>query len=156
MNLSFHYASEPFLPTIEDVKLAQETSRKIAAHMQPKEVMNLRIWDQQGSAADIQLPASIVRLLLDMLEQVANGNAISLLPLQAELTTQQAADILNVSRPFLVKLLDEGEIPSRKVGSHRRVKARDILAYKQDIYTKRNQVLDNLTSEAQELNWGYE
>ena len=156
MNLSYQHISQPVLPSKEDVVLAQKTSRKLAAYMQPERVMGLKIQDDEGNEVDIELPASIVRLLLDMLEQVANGNAITLLPLHAELTTRQAADLLNVSRPFLVQLLEKGEIPFRNVGSHKRVRAQDLLAYKQHIYDKRSQVLDELTAEAQKLKWGYE
>lgn len=156
MNLSFQHTNEPVLPSKEDVILAQETSRKLAAYMQPQQVLNLKIQDQEGNEESIGLPPAAVRLLLDMLEQMANGNAISLLPIHAELTTNQAADLLNVSRPYLIKLLEKGDIPFHRVGSHRRVKAKDILAYKKESYTRRTEALNELTAQAQELKWGYD
>lgn len=156
MDITSQHINTPHLPSPEDVLLARETSRKLAANMEARQIMNLKIQNQQGSEVALELPASAVRLLLDILEQMANGNAVTLTPLHAELTTRQAADLLRVSRPFLIKLLDEGEIPYRKVGTHRRILAKDVLAYKQDIYEKRSQVLDELTAEAQELKWGYD
>ena len=78
------------------------------------------------------------------------------MPVHGELTTNQAAEILNVSRPFLIKLLDEGKIAHTKVGSHRRIKVQDIIAYKQESYIRKSKALDELTEQAQDLNWDYE
>ena len=153
MNLSHE---EPLLPSHEEVLMAQETGRKLAAFIRPEEGISFKVQDKEGKETEMELPASIARILLDMLEQVANGKAISFLPLNAELSTSQAAELLKVSRPFFIKMLEDGELPFRKVGSHRRVMLEDILAYKREIYKKRMEVLDDLTEEAQKLKLGYD
>ena len=94
-------------------------------------------------------------LFAQVLTEMAQGNAVTLVPIHAELTTQEAAELLNVSRPFVVKLLDEGAIPSRKVGTHRRVLFDDVMAYKRDIDSKRLKALEELGELDQELRLGY-
>ena len=103
----------------------------------------------------IQLPAAAVALLMDILEAMAAGRGITIIPENAELTTVEAADVLNVSRPFLIKLLDEGAIPHRKVGTHRRVRMEDVMNYKTKIDAEREAVLDQLVADAQEHDMGY-
>ncbi len=153
MEYSSQHINDPILPSQEEVILARETSRKLAQSIEPEQIISLKI---KGKEGELDLPASAVRLLLDVLEQMANGNAVTLTPLHAELSTNQAAALLRVSRPFLIKLLEEGEIPFRKVGRHRRVLAKDVLAYRQSIFEKRSKALDELTDQAQNLNWGYD
>jgi excisionase family DNA binding protein len=86
---------------------------------------------------------------------MANGHAVTVMPVQAELTTQQAADLLGGSRPYLVRLLEDGRIPFHKVGTHRRVRAADVMQYKARRRGESRQVLDELTREAQDLGLGY-
>ncbi len=97
------------------------------------------------------LPPSVVRVLVRLLNEMGQGNAVTLTPVRAELTTQQAADLFNVSHPHLVKLLDEGIIPSHKVGAHRRVQTEDLLTYKREFLAKRHAALDELQALSQEL-----
>ena len=92
-----------------------------------------------------------MRLLREILDHVSHGDGVTLTPLHAELTTRQAADLLQVSRTHLVRLLDEGRIPCRMVGSHRRVRTSDILTLRRDTEIRRKQALDQLTARDQEL-----
>jgi excisionase family DNA binding protein len=103
----------------------------------------------------IVVPNVAISLLLEILTQMAQGNAVTLMPYHAELTTQQSADLLNVSRPFLVKLLESGELAHRMVGKHRRVLLQDVMTYKESIDRARNETLNELVAQAQDLNMGY-
>lgn len=98
----------------------------------------------------INIPEPIYQVLLQVVHAMASGKAISIIPQQQELTTQQAAELLNVSRPYLIKLLEQGEIPHIKVGSHRRVRFDDLINYKQQRDVKRDQLLTELTQMSQE------
>ena len=98
----------------------------------------------------ITIPEPIYQVLLQVVHAMASGKAISIIPQQQELTTQQAAEFLNVSRPYLIKLLEQGEIPHIKVGSHRRVRFDNLMNYKQQRDVKRDQLLTELTQMSQE------
>jgi excisionase family DNA binding protein len=111
--------------------------------------------DGEGRAVSVTVPREAFDLFLEILGQMANGNAVTIVPVHAELTTQEAADVLNVSRPFLVNLLDEGKIAFRLVGTHRRIRVADLLEYKQKDSAHRKAVLDELTAEAEEHGLGY-
>jgi excisionase family DNA binding protein len=148
---------EPVVPTAQEVQLAQTSSRALAACVQATDAQTMTV-TPAGTChtATVTLPTVAVQLLMQILEHMAHGSAVTVLPVPAELTTQQAAELLHVSRPYLVKLLDAGEIPSRKVGTHRRVRYQDLVAYKQRIDAERRKALDALAAQAQELQMGYE
>ena len=155
MPASLSDSFETVAPTEADTQLARESSRKLAAHKLGKRAsVRIQVLDDP-KAETVALPASALRLLQHILTEMAQGNAVTLIPIHAELTTQQAADLLNVSRPFLVGLLESGQIPHRKVGTHRRVLFRDLMAYKQKNDAERLKALAELTAQAQELNMGY-
>jgi len=141
----------PVAPSEHDSRLARESSRRLSPFA--KQDIFLRIRDEEGP--EIELPAAAVQLLVHLLTQMAEGNAVTLMPIHAELTTQQAADLLGVSRPFLVKEIDEEKIPYRKVGTHRRVLFVDLMRYKATMDSKRHEALDELSRLSQELDMGY-
>jgi excisionase family DNA binding protein len=109
-----------------------------------------------GEARAVPVPVYAVQALVQVLAEIGAGNAVSVMPVHAELTTQQAADLLNVSRPFLVQLLERGEIPYHKVGSHRRVRHQDVIAWKEQVDADRGKALDALVEQGQALGMGYE
>ena len=111
--------------------------------------------------ADGDLPARVVvpraslELFVRILGEMAGGNAVTIVPVHAELTTQQAAELLNVSRPFMVKLLEDGHVPFRLVGTRRRVRFEDLARFRQRGDEERKKVMDELTAEAQRLGLDY-
>lgn len=148
---------ETVTPTEADTKLAQESSRRLAKILgaKRKKPLCLRIQPDDAPNETIAIPVSAFRMLADILTEMARGNAVTLIPVHVELTTQQAADLLNVSRPFLIDQLEKGRIPFRKVGTHRRILFQDLRAYKQEIDRNRLKALVELAAQAQELGMGY-
>lgn len=142
------------LPTPETVREAQAALGELAPEKAPKPVARIGVREGGGNRS-VVVPRQAFELFLEVLGQLANGNGVTIIPVQAELTTQQAADLLNVSRPHLIGLLEAGKIPFRRVGSHRRVSARDLLAYKKLDDAQRAEAAAELTAEAQRLGLGY-
>jgi excisionase family DNA binding protein len=147
---------ETVAPTEADALLARESSRRLATHkLGKRSSVRLQLLADGDEAETVVVPASALRLFLHLLVEMSQGNAVTLIPTHAEMTTQQAADLLHVSRPYVVKLLDEGRIPCRTVGKYRRVRFDDLMAYKRKDDEARAKILDQLTAEAQELGMGY-
>ncbi len=152
---------ETILPTLADTELARESSGKLSRllgkHPAGGQFSDFKLRLQADDEPDevLVIPVSAFHLLTDILTQMAQGNAVTLMPVQAELTTQQAANILNVSRPFLIGLIKDNKIPCRKVGTHRRIRFDDLMAYKQKIDKQRLHTLEELAREAKELDMGY-
>ncbi len=147
---------ETVTPSEADTRLAEESSRRLT-RLLGKRRRNLCLSVQADDEVEqsVAIPVPAFRLLTDILIQMAQGNAVTLMPVHAELTTQQAADLLNVSRPFLIRLIEEGQIPFRKVGTHRRVRFDDLTAYKRQADQERLKALEELAAEAQKHSMGY-
>ncbi|MCA3277274.1 MAG: excisionase family DNA-binding protein [Roseomonas sp.] len=141
-------------PSKDEVAMARTSGQRLALLARSGRSVTMRVRDA-GDEETIELPAGAVKLLVEILEDMASGRAVTIVPQNAELTTQQAADFLNVSRPFLVQLLEEQKLPYRKVGTHRRVRFEDVFLYKEKIDSERRKVLDALAVEAQDLGMGY-
>jgi len=157
MSLSAYIKPGTTTPTQQEQQLAEASSRVLATYVKSKESFcQIRVIQEDNATQDVTIPAGAFELLVEILTQMARGNAVTLTPVHAELTTQEAADILNVSRPYLVKLIESNEIPCRKVGTRRRVRYQDLMDYKQRIDEQRMKVLDELAAEAEELNMGYD
>jgi len=122
--------SEPVQPTAEISALAADASRRLFRVIASTQKDTCVVRFEGAPEEPVVLPAAAVRLLGALLNELAKGNAVTLMPLHAELTTQEAADLLNVSRPFMVGLLESGQVPYHKVGTHRRVRFADLMIYK--------------------------
>jgi excisionase family DNA binding protein len=143
------------LPTAHEAEEAKITSRALSKYAY-NERLHIKVANNNNEPEDLILPSYAINLLLEILTEMSKGNAITVMPIHAELSTQETAELLNVSRPHLVELLEQGKIPFRKVGTHRRVLAKDVFDYKQHIDADRLKVLNELTAQAQELGMGYE
>jgi len=141
--------------TDDDARMAQESATLLARHLCGPGPFQLEIRAEHQRGDVLRVPTSAVQLLAAILTEMGQGNSVTLLPTHAELTTQQAADYLNVSRPFLIGLLGRGAIPYRKVGTHRRIGLRDLVEYRKSSDNEARQMLDDLAAEAQELGLGY-
>lgn len=141
---------EPVLPSEQDAMLALESSRTLARFLDD-DGLDLEIVEDHKRAG-IKLPPAAVRLLLDILTQMSEGAAVTLIPYHAELTTQQCADLLNVSRKhFVEEILGNGLVPFRKVGTHRRVRFDDLMAFRKKDDAERQRALDELAAISEEL-----
>jgi len=144
-------AAQP-LPTDAEADLARESSRLLAACIGQGATAKLRVIDGDD---DIVVPVRAMRLLVNILEQMGEGKGVIVLPIKAELTTQQAADFLNVSRPYLIGLLERGQIEFRKIGKHRRVCLENLVKFQAESRKKQEAALEELARQAQELGMGY-
>lgn len=137
------------VPDETDSELAATASRELARAS--KASVSVRLED----GTDLQLPKAVTPLLIKILTEMAQGNAVTLIPLHAELTTQEAANLLSISRPYLNKLLERGDIAHHKVGSHRRIKFQDLESYRIAREKHRQYSLSELAKQAQEEGMGY-
>jgi excisionase family DNA binding protein len=137
------------VPTESDSELAKTASRTLARAKGQAVKVTL------DDGKELTLPKAITELLVRVLTELSNGNMVSIMPVHAELTTQEAANHLNVSRPFLIKLLENGKLPYHRVGSHRRVRYGDLKQFMAEHEKVREAAMQKLADEAQELGLGY-
>lgn len=132
-------------PSVEEIDAARTAARQFSKLDHGASISFIP--DSNGSEAKVEpitIPANIFRTIIKMLVEMGNGNAVAVVPVSAELTTQQAADLLNVSRPHLVKLLSKNEIPYRMVGTHRKLLAREVLNYREKAVLERRAALTSM------------
>lgn len=142
---------EPIQPTEKVSALAADASRRLFRVMGSSQKETCVIRFEGAPDEPVVLPAAAVRMLGALLAELAKGNAVTLMPHHAELTTQEAADLLNVSRPFLVSLLESGQVPYHKVGTHRRVLFADLMIYKRRRDEQSEAALRELAALSQDL-----
>ena len=142
--------TDPTIPSDQDARLAREASRALDQH-DAGESLRVQVAKGGCEVTTVELPPAASKLIFQMLEEMGKGHAVTLLPTEAEITTQQAAELLNVSRPFLVGMIEKGELPARMVGNQRRLPLADVLAYKAANRAKRLEALREMTEIDQEL-----
>ena len=149
----FTYRQLP--PSEREATIARTSKQLLSRYAREDQSLTVQVMDADHEEP-IELPAGAVSLLLDILGAMASGQGVTIIPEDAELTTVQTADILHVSRPFLIKLLEEGQIPYHRVGKHRRIRMEDVMNYKRAIDEQREAVLDQLVADAQKQDMGYD
>jgi excisionase family DNA binding protein len=137
-------------PSESDAELARTAASRIIPFVRGQASQTAYLTFADGKES-IVLPSGSLEIFNSILESMAAGHGIMIFPQYAELTTMEAADILNVSRPYLIGLLEKKEIPYRLVGRHRRIRMEDILEYKERIDREREAILDQMVAEAEEL-----
>jgi excisionase family DNA binding protein len=148
----------PQLPSDDEIAQAREASRQLARLLparaddsggQPMPALRLVTDDNRHEM--IAIPPGALRLLVDLLTQLGQGRSVTVMPQNVELTTQEAADYLNVSRPYVVSLIEQNRLPARKVGTRRRVALEDLLRFDEQQQAQRRAALDELARIDQEL-----
>jgi len=143
--LAFKDMDEAEAPSEQDKSLARKSSEVIARHL--TDPLSLRV---SGTEFDLtQLPAAALRPIMEFLQHMAQGTPVTMVPLRALLTTQEAADLLRVSRPYLIKLLEGGKIPFKKVGSHRRIEYSAVVKYQRERNVAREKAMEEMSAISQ-------
>lgn len=144
-------------PSAAEQKAAHESRKRLGAAVSGRrgKHVRLQIASEKGAGRAVELPMSAVRLLMKALAELEKGHAVTVVPVHAQLTTQRAADLLGVSRPFLIKEIEAGKLRCDKVGTHRRIAYENFLAYRARMRQTQNDAMDALVEQAQELGMGY-
>ena len=146
------FGREPINPGSEEFPLLEVLRAALEAPGARASAARLLAADGQP----LELPESVYRVLVQTVRELAEGNAVAVLPVRAELTTQEAADLLGVSRPYLIKLIDTGTLPCTvTTGNHRRLRLSDVLAYRRARDEDRRAALDEMSAEAERLGLRY-
>ena len=140
----------PQFPTEDEMTQAKEAGRQLA-RMLPEGEHPLRLVTENNQHEMISIPPGAVRLFLDVLTQLGQGRGVTILPKKAELTTQEVADFLNVSRPYVVKLIESGDLPARAVGTRRRVAFQDLIKFDEADRKRRRAALNEIARLDQDL-----
>lgn len=147
------------LDSKEDVELAKAAQRCIVSALDHSRAVTIAVVEEGVERLDgaplLKLPPKVLRLFADMLGSLAQGKSVAIVPKELDVTTQEAAMFLNVSRPYLIRLLDEGKIAYHKVGTHRRIRFEDVVQYKDDRRRRSQDALQELVDQAQGLEMGY-
>lgn len=144
------------VPSREEAALAKLCSQELAGVLATNgDEQSFSFTDKLGNAHALTLPKSALNLFIEVLTQLGEGNIVEITPIHAELTTQQAADMLNMSRPTFIKLLDEESIPFFRTGNRRKVSYADVMKYKEELLANRLASLDELSAHDQENGMGY-
>ncbi|WP_391852432.1 excisionase family DNA-binding protein [Vibrio cyclitrophicus] len=144
------------LPSAEEMALAKLGSQELSAVIEINgEAQRINVVDKSGKTHEITIPASALNMMIEVLTQLGQGNSVSITPIHAELTTQEGADMLNMSRPTFIKLLDSGDIPFSRTGNRRKVAYADLMEYKHRLEEDRLTALAELSALDQEMDMGY-
>ena len=143
----------PIRPSEHDVRLARRSASELG-RLKERDGWKLTV-STGAEETEVAIPEIAFRMLEAILEELAQGHAVALSLVDQEVSTQKAAELLNVSRPYLIRLLEAGKIPFRKVGTHRRVRLADLLEYKARMDAEAERAYAELVQQAQELGMGY-
>ncbi len=142
---------DPIIPSEQDAELAKKAQLTLESGDASGKATRVQIYADGPEPTTVDLPSVVAKLLMDALKETAAGKAVSLVAVEAEITTQQAASLLNISRPHLIGLIDKGLLLARLVGNQRRLPLRDVLEYKSANRAKRHKILDEMAAIDQEL-----
>lgn len=140
----------PASPSDDDVRLAKRATSTLQRAIERSESVSLTV-SRAGSEETLEIPEAAIDLLAEVLEELAKGHAVTVTPVDTEVSTQKAADLLNVSRPYLIELLEAGKIRFRKVGSHRRIRLSDVVEYRARMDAEADRAFAELAELSQRL-----
>ena len=134
-----------------DIEMARVAQRCIMEALDRSKAIKIKLESENGDIPSIELPPASLRLIGQLLGLMSEGRPFTLMPEKQELTTVEAANFLNVSRPFVIKEIDAGRIPHRMVGSHRRIPLTDLIEYAKQMHASREAALDELSQLSRDL-----